>query len=52
VTPECKAKVAKFASINGNGIAARKYIKLLGKKHSSFMGKELQARNRAQKKSW
>jgi len=31
VTPEYKAKVAKFASINGNSVAARKYTKLLGK---------------------
>ena len=26
VTPEYKAKVAKFASINGNSVAARKLI--------------------------
>jgi len=32
VTPEYKAKVAKFALINGNSVAARKYTKLLGKK--------------------
>ena len=32
VTPECKAQVAKFASINGNSVAARKYTKLFGKK--------------------
>ena len=32
VTPECKAQVAKFASINGNSVAARKYTKILGKK--------------------
>ena len=31
VTPEYKAKIAKFASINGNCVAARKYTKLLGK---------------------
>ena len=31
VTPEYKVKVAKFASINGNSVAARKYSKLLEK---------------------
>ena len=31
VTSQYKAKVAQFASINGNSIAARKYTKLLGK---------------------
>ena len=31
VTPEYKAKVAKFASINGNSVAARKYSKLWGR---------------------
>ena len=31
VTPEYKAKVAQFASINGNSIPARKYVKLLRK---------------------
>ena len=30
VTPECKAKIAKF-SINRNSVAARKYRKLVGK---------------------
>ena len=32
VTPEYKAQVTKFALINGNCVAARKYTKLLGKK--------------------
>ena len=31
VTPEYKAKIAKFASINGNSVAARKYTKLWGR---------------------
>ena len=31
VTPEYKAKVAKFTSINGNSVTARKYSELLGK---------------------
>ena len=31
VTPEYKAKVAKFVLINGNSVAARKYTKLLGR---------------------
>ena len=31
VTSQYKAKVAQFASINGNSVASRKYNKLLGK---------------------
>ena len=31
VIPECKVKIAKFASINGNSVAVRKYTKLVGK---------------------
>ena len=31
VTPEYKAKVVQFASINGNSVPARKYVKFLRK---------------------